>query len=154
MFHPSAPDTKTGGRRIRRSETGFPEKISLRSSLNRTIPRELDEAAEIDGCSSLGILFRILVPISRPTFVTIGVLSCVFWWNELTQPVFYINSDTWRTLTIALMTSFMYTSRNTFVISWPTIMAAATLMIFPPMLLYLFGSKYLVGGIKTGGLKG
>lgn len=68
--------------------------------------------------------------------------------------MFYINSDTWRTLTIALMTSFMYTSSNTFVISWPTIMAAATLMIVPPMLLYLFGSKYLVGGIKTGGLKG
>ena len=87
-------------------------------------------------------------------FVTIGVLSCVFWWNELTQPVFYINSDTWRTLTIALMTSFMYTTSNTFVISWPTIMAAATLMILPPMLLYLFGSKYLIGGIKTGGLKG
>lgn len=48
----------------------------------------------------------------------------------------------------------MYTSSNTFVISWPTIMAAATLMIIPPMLLYLFGSKYLIGGIKTGGLKG
>lgn len=132
----------------------YPYNVFMMRQFFRTIPRELDEAAEIDGCSSLGILFRILVPISRPTFVTIGVLSCVFWWNELTQPVFYINSDTWRTLTIALMTSFMYTSSNTFVISWPTIMAAATLMILPPMLLYLFGSKYLIGGIKTGGLKG
>ena len=132
----------------------YPYNVFLFRQFFRSIPKELDEAATIDGCSRIGIFTKVLVPLSKPTFVTIGILSCVFWWNELTQPVFYTNSDTWRTLTIALMTTFMYTSGNAFVINWPSIMAASTLMIVPPMLLYLFGSKFLVEGIKTSGLKG
>lgn len=132
----------------------YPYNVFLFRQFFRSIPKELDEAATIDGCSKMGVFFKVLVPLSKPTFVTIGVLSCVFWWNELTQPVFYINSDRWRTLTIALMTSFMYTSGNAFVINWPSIMAASLLMIVPPMLLYLFGSRFLVEGIKTSGLKG
>ena len=132
----------------------YPYNVFLFRQFFRSIPKELDEAATIDGCSKIGVYSRMLVPLSKPTFVTIGILSCVFWWNELTQPVFYTNSDTWRTLTIALMTTFMYTSGNAFVINWPSIMAASTLMIIPPMLLYLFGSNFLVEGIKTSGLKG
>ena len=132
----------------------YPYNVFLFRQYFRSIPRELDESAMIDGCSRLQIFFKVLVPLSKPTYATIAVLSCVFWWNELTQPVFYNNSDKWRTLTIALMTSYMYTSGNSFVINWPSIMAAATLMILPPMLLYFFGNKFLVGGIKTTGLKG
>jgi len=132
----------------------YPYNVFLFRQFFRSIPKELDEAATIDGCSKLGVFFKVLVPLSKSTFTTIGVLSSVFWWNELTQPVFYINSDKWRTLTIALMTTFMYTSGNAFVINWPSIMAASTLMILPPMLLYLFGSRFLVEGIKTSGLKG
>lgn len=132
----------------------YPYNVFLFRQFFRSIPRELDESATIDGCTRMGVFFRVLAPLSKPTYVTIGVLSCVFWWNELTQPVFYINSDHWRTLTIALMSTFMYTSGKTFVINWPSIMAASTLMILPPMILYLFGSKFLVEGIKTSGLKG
>jgi len=132
----------------------YPYNVFLFRQFFRSIPKELDESAYIDGCSKMGVFFKVLVPLTQPTFVTIGVLSCVFWWNELTQPVFYINSDRWRTLTIALMTTFMYTSGNTFVINWPSIMAACTLMIIPPMILYLCGSRFLVEGIKTSGLKG
>lgn len=132
----------------------YPYNVFLVRQYFRSIPKELDEAAIIDGCSRFQVFTRIIVPISKPTFVTIGVLSSVYWWNELTQPVFYINSDKWRTLTIALMTTYMYTSGNAFVINWPSIMAASSLMIVPPMVLYLFGNKYLVGGIKTSGLKG
>ena len=131
----------------------YPYNTFLFRQFFRTIPRELDEAAIIDGCSRPQLFFKVLVPLTKPIYATIAVLSCVFWWNELTQPVFYINSDRWRTMTIALMTSYMYTGGNTFVINWASIMAAATLMIIPPMILYFCGSKYLVGGIKTTGLK-
>lgn len=132
----------------------YPYNVFLFRQYFRSIPRELDESATIDGCNRVQIFFKVLAPLSKPTYATIAVLSCVFWWNELTQPVFYINSDRWRTLTIALMTSYMYTSGNAFVINWPSIMAAATLMIIPPMLLYFFGNQFLMGGIKTTGLKG
>ena len=132
----------------------YPYNVFLLRQYFRSIPKELDEAAIMDGCSRLQVFSRIIVPISKPTFVTIGILSSVFWWNELTQPVFYINSDKWRTLTIALMTSYMYTSGNAFVINWPSIMAASSLMIILPMILYLAAGKHLEGGIKTSGLKG
>lgn len=132
----------------------YPYNVFLLRQYFRSIPKELDESATIDGCNKMQIFFKVLAPLSKPTYATIAVLSCVFWWNELTQPVFYINSDRWRTLTIALMTSYMYTSGNAFVINWPSIMAAATLMIVPPMILYFCGNQFLVGGIKTSGLKG
>ena len=132
----------------------YPYNVFLFRQYFRSIPKELDESATIDGCNKMQIFFKVLAPLSKPTYATIAVLSCVFWWNELTQPVFYINSDQWRTLTIALMTSYMYTSGNAFVINWPSIMAAATLMIVPPMVLYFCGNQFLVGGIKTSGLKG
>ena len=132
----------------------YPYNVFLFRQYFRSIPQELDESATIDGCNKMQIFFKVLAPLSKPTYATIAVLSCVFWWNELTQPVFYINSDQWRTLTIALMTSYMYTSGNAFVINWPSIMAAATLMIVPPMVLYFCGNQFLVGGIKTSGLKG
>lgn len=130
----------------------YPYNVFLLRQYFRSIPKELDEAATIDGCNSWQIFTKIIVPISKPTFVTIAVLSAVYWWNELTQPVFYINSDQWRTLTMALMSTYMYTD-NTFAINWPSIMAASTLMVVPPMILYSFAGKYLTGGIKTTGLK-
>ena len=132
----------------------YPYNVFLFRQYFRSIPKELDESATIDGCNKAQTFFKVIAPLSKPTYATIAVLSCVYWWNELTQPVFYINSDEWRTLTIAIMTSYMYTSGNAFVINWPSIMAAATLMILPPMLLYFCGNQFLVGGIKTSGLKG
>jgi multiple sugar transport system permease protein len=131
----------------------YPYNVFLFRQYFRSLPKELDEAAIIDGCSRRQVFFKVIVPLSKPTYATIAVLSCVFWWNELTQPVFYVNSDRWRTMTMALMTSYTYTGGNTFVINWASIMAAATLMIIPPMILYLTGSQYLTGGIKTTGLK-
>ena len=132
----------------------FPYNVFLFRQFLRSIPKELDEAAIIDGCSHIGLFFRVIAPLSKPIYITIGILSSVYWWNELTQPVFYLNGDNWRTLTIALMTTFTYIRGGAFVVSWPTIMAASSLMIIPPMLLYLLGSKYLVEGIKTSGIKG
>lgn len=132
----------------------FPYNVFLFRQFFRTIPLELDEAAEIDGCSNIGIFFRVLLPLSKPIFATIAILSSVFWWNELTQPLIYLNRETWRPLTVALLSRYSFFGDNFFTITWHTLMTVSSLMILPPMLLYLFGSKYLVDGIKTTGLKG
>ena len=133
---------------------GYPYNIFLFRQFFRSIPRELDEAASIDGCSRIRTFFQVLAPLSVSTYVTIGVLSAVYWWNELTQPIIYLNRDTWRPLTVAMMSHYQHFGDNPFTTTWHTLMAASTLMIIPPMLLYLFGSKYLVEGIKTSGMKG
>jgi multiple sugar transport system permease protein len=132
----------------------YPYNVFLFRQFFRSIPKELDEAASIDGCTRAGIFFRMLVPLSKPTFATIGVLSSVFWWNELTQPIIYLNRDTWRPLTVAMMSYYSHFGDNPFTTTWHTLMAASLLMILPPMLLYLLGSKFLVQGIKTSGMKG
>ena len=132
----------------------FPYNVFLFRQFFRTIPLELDEAAEIDGCSNVGIYFRVMLPLSKPIFATIAILSSVFWWNELTQPLIYLNRETWRPLTVALLSRYSFFGDNFFTITWHTLMTVSSLMILPPMLLYLFGSKYLVDGIKTTGLKG
>lgn len=132
----------------------FPYNVFLFRQFFRSIPKELDEAARIDGCSHASIFFRIIVPLSKPTFAIIAILSSVFWWNELTQPLIYLNRDTWRPLTVALMSRYLHFGDNMFAITWHTLMTVSALMILPPMILYLFGSKYLVEGIKTTGLKG
>ena len=82
------------------------------------------------------------------------MLSSVFWWNELTQPIIYLNRDTWRPLTVAMMSHYAHFGDNPFTTTWHTLMSASVLMILPPMLLYLFGSRFLVQGIKTSGMKG
>ena len=132
----------------------FPYNVFLFRQFFRTVPKELDEAANIDGCSHVGTFFQVLVPLSKPIFATIAILSSVFWWNELTQPLIFLNQETWRPLTVALMSHYSFSADNPFTMSWHTLMAASTIMIIPPMILYLFGSKYLVDGIKTSGIKG
>ncbi len=132
----------------------YPYNVFLFRQFFRSVPKDLDEAAYIDGCGRVGMLFRILLPLSKPVFITIGILSAVFWWNELTQPLIYVNSDTWKPLTVALMTRFKFFDEGPNTVTWNYLMAVSALMILPPIALYLSASRYLVEGIKTSGMKG
>jgi multiple sugar transport system permease protein len=131
----------------------YPYNVFLFRQFFRGIPKSMDEAAAIDGCNKFQVYSKILIPLSKSVFVTIAVLSAVFWWNELLQPLIYVNSDTWKTLTIGTMTRYRYFNGNLNIVSWNILMAVSTILIIPPMLLYLLASKSLVEGIKTSGMK-
>lgn len=128
----------------------FPYNVFLFRQFYRTIPISIDEAALIDGCNRWDIFIKMIVPLSRSTFITIGVLSSVFWWNELFIPLIYIDSDRLKPLTVGALTTF----KNLFIQRWDLQMAMCVVMILPPMVLYLFTQKYLAEGIKTTGMKG
>lgn len=128
----------------------YPYNVFLIRQFYRSIPASIDEAALIDGCNRWDIFIRIIVPLSRPVFITIGVLSSVFWWNELFTPLIYIDSDMLKPLTVGALTTF----KNLFIQRWDLQMAMCMVMIIPPMMLYLFTQKYMTEGIKTSGLKG
>lgn len=128
----------------------YPYNVFLFRQFFRSIPVSLDEAAKIDGCSRWQIFWNIIVPISKSTFITIGVLSTVHWWNELFTPLIYIDSDSLKPLTLGALTSFKQAS---FVTQWNLTMAMSLIMIIPPIVLYLIANKYLVEGIKTSGMK-
>ena len=128
----------------------FPYNVFLFRQFYRTIPISIDEAALIDGCNRWDIFIKMVVPLSRPTFITIGVLSSVFWWNELFIPLIYIDSDRLKPLTVGALTTF----KNLFIQRWDLQMAMCVVMILPPMILYLFTQKYISEGIKSTGMKG
>lgn len=132
----------------------YPYNVFLFRQFFKTIPTSIDEAAYIDGCSKFTIFTKMLVPLSKPIFVTIGVLSSIYWWNELLQPIIYVNSDGVKPLTIGTLTRYRFFTGNAQIVTWDKLMVVATLMIIPPMILYLSASKQLTEGIKTSGMKG
>jgi len=114
-----------------------------------TIPYDLDEAALIDGCTRMGILFRVLVPIMKPALVTVAVFQILFSWNDFMGPLIFINRQANFTLTLGLNLF-----RNSFLTEWDHLMAAATVICIVPLIVFFIGQRHLVGGIATGGLKG
>lgn len=127
----------------------YPYNVFLFRQFFKGLPRDLDEAAVIDGCNKVQIFTKILAPLAKPAFITVGVLSSVFWWNEMFQPLIYINIESLKPLTIGVLSAF----KVQFVNQWHLQMAFSVIMMIPPIILFTFAQKYLVDGIKTSGLK-
>lgn len=130
----------------------YPYNVFLFRQFFLTIPKSLDESAMIDGCNRWQIFIKVLVPIAKPIFITVGVLSAIYWWNELFTPLIFIDSENLKPLTIGALSSFKVPG-TTNMTAWNLQMAMAVIMAIPPMILYLVANKYLVEGIKTSGLK-
>ena len=114
-----------------------------------TIPRELDDAARIDGCSSFRIFAQIILPLSKPALTTIGILSFMWNWNDFFGPLIYLNSP--ENYTIALGLNFFRGVRSS---QWNLLMAASFLALLPCIVLFFVAQKYFIQGIATTGIKG
>ncbi len=114
-----------------------------------TLPKSLDEAAVLDGCSRFRVFWNIYLPLSKPTLVTLGLLKAVTTWNQYTWPLILTNKDEMRTVQLAL-SNFS----TEFVTNWGYVMAATTLIILPVAILFLCLQKYYVSGIISSGVKG
>ena len=130
----------------------FPYNVFLFRQFYMTIPKSLDEAAKIDGCNPWQTFLVIIVPMAKPIFITIGVLSTIWWWNELFLPLIYVQSNHLRPLTTGALAGFRVPG-SPHMVQWNLQMAMATMMVIPPMILYLFASRYIVQGIKATGQK-
>ncbi|WP_098895119.1 carbohydrate ABC transporter permease [Streptomyces sp. t99] len=113
------------------------------------IPDTLEEAAMIDGCSRLGALFRVLLPVMKPGIVAAFIFNFVNCWNELFLSVTLMNSDDNKTVPTAL-NGFI----SSFNIDWGSMSAAAVLAILPTMVLFAFASRHIVQGLTAGAVKG
>jgi multiple sugar transport system permease protein len=114
-----------------------------------TLPRELDEAARVDGCSSLGIYRLILMPLCKPIIATIAVFSFVAHWNDFLTPLIYLNSSDRFTLAVGLR--FFQGDYNT---DTHLLMAASTLVLIPVLVVFFLGQKHFVKSIVLSGTKG
>jgi raffinose/stachyose/melibiose transport system permease protein len=114
----------------------------------RTIPKELDEAAKIDGCSNLDLFWRVILPISMPAVATLVILDSLGTWNEFLLSRTFINSDALRTVTTGLMTF-----KGDFNVNYTVLNAGVLISAIPVMIVYLVFQKYFVAGM-AGSVKG
>lgn len=115
------------------------------------IPRELAEAAIIDGAGHLTIWWRIYMPLGRPALISVGILTILGMWNDFLGPLIYLTNPDNYTLALGLnvfRNLFTQVPRNDY------IMAISTLMVLPMILMFLFAQRYIVQGFITSGLKG
>jgi multiple sugar transport system permease protein len=114
-----------------------------------SLPRELEEAAWIDGCTTLGVLFRIVLPLSRPALATVAVLTFLATWNDLSWPLIAINHDTRYTLQLGL-TTFQGLHHT----EWAAVMAGNVITVVPVLLAFLGAQRTFIRSITSSGIKG
>lgn len=123
--------------------------IFLLRQFYMTIPRELDEAAEIDGAGFFRIYAQIILPLTKPALIVVGLFAFLFFWNDFLGPLVYLNSEEHYTLALGLqLFRGMYNSQ------WHLMMAAATVVLLPAIIVFLIGQRYFLEGIALTGLKG
>lgn len=129
---------------------GTPFFIFLIMQFIRTIPKELDEAAKIDGCSKYGIFYRVVVPLIGPALITCSIFSFYWRWDDFINPLIYLNSPDKYPVSLALKLFLDGESLN----NWGGMFAMATLSLMPVVIVFFIFQKYIVEGISTTGLKG
>jgi len=129
--------------------THIPINVLLIYAFIETIPRELDEAAIIDGCSPLGLFTRVIYPLLTPVLVTAAVLNLIDFWNEFLLPLYYLNRTTNWPMTLAIYNFFgQYQS------DWSLVSADIVLTILPVIIIYLLAQRFIFSGMTAGAVKG
>ncbi len=126
----------------------LPFSIYLMTNFFRAIPREIIEAARIDGCSSFGIFRRIMMPLSAPAIITLIVVNALWVWNELLIALVFMQNDGLKTLMVGISTM---RSRN--YLDIPVTMAGLLIATIPIVVVYMFGQRYFIRGLTGGAVK-
>ena len=126
---------------------GVPYSVFLMRQYFMTIPKEVMEAARLDGCSEGRILWRIIVPIARPIIITATLLAFVFGWNNFMWPLIVTNSNSLSVLTVGIA----YFNSN-FSVQWNLILAGALVALVPMVILFAIFQKHIVNSISLTGI--
>jgi len=115
------------------------------------LPRELEEAAVIDGASTFTTFVRVIVPLSGPAFATLGIFSFMASWNNFLWPLLIVSDNKFMTLPLALATlQGLYPGQT----QWNLVMAGTVISVIPMILVFLFAQRWVIQGITASGLKG
>ena len=123
--------------------------IFLMVQFFRGIPRELDEAAMMDGCSPWRIYYKVMLPLSLPVLTTAGIFTFIFTWDDFFGPLIYLNDIRTYTVTLALRTFVDSTAES----NWSGLFAMSILSLLPIFVIFLFFQRLLIEGIATTGMK-
>ena len=123
--------------------------IFLLRQFFRTLPIELEEAARMDGCSRLGVLVRIVVPLSMPALATLAIVTFLWTWNDFLWPLIVINTPAESTVQLGLATFQGAHQTN-----WTLLMAGNVMALAPMLVVFVVGQRWFVRSLATTGLKG
>ncbi|MBQ9302142.1 carbohydrate ABC transporter permease [Butyrivibrio sp.] len=122
--------------------------IFMLTSFFSGIPKSLDEAARIDGMSEIGIYYKIILPLSKPALITLGIFHVMNNWNDLLYPMMLTSTQERRTLSAGLATLV-----GSNAIKYGPTLAATVISIAPLLIVFLFGQRFFMEGISTSGMK-
>ena len=137
--------------RAHRISVIFPFAIFLLTGFLRSIPRDYEEAAMIDGCGPFRILTSIIIPMCKPGIVTVCMISAMAAWNEYPVALVMVTDPTKATLPVGLANLYEIQRYAT---DWGALFAALVLALIPTVILFIVGQKQLVQGLSVGGVKG
>jgi raffinose/stachyose/melibiose transport system permease protein len=115
----------------------------------KTLPKDLDEAAVMDGCGYLRYVINVVFPLSVPAIATVAVLHAIGIWNELILPTIYLTNKNYYPITRG-----MIVFQGVYGSNWPTLAAAVLIMTLPMLLIFLLLQRYIVSGLTSGAVKG
>lgn len=124
--------------------------VFMFSGFVKGIPREIEEAAKIDGCNMLQIFFRVVFPILKPTTVTVAILNAMWIWNDYLLPYLILGSK-YKTIPVAVQITMQGAYGS---VDWGGFMAMLTLSVIPIIVLYIFLQRYIIEGVLSGAVKG
>ncbi|MGR3662964.1 MAG: carbohydrate ABC transporter permease [Paracoccaceae bacterium] len=129
----------------------LPFTVWVLTTFMRALPLEIEEAAIMDGASSLTIIRRVFLPLMWPAMVTTGLLAFIHAWNEFLFALTFLSTDSQRTVPVAIA---LITGRSEFEIPWGNIMAASVVVTLPLIALVLIFQRKIVSGLTAGAVKG
>ena len=127
----------------------LPVALYMLANYFRTIPTEIEQAGLIDGCTRVGVIWRITLPLAVPALVTVAIYTFMIAWNEFLYALVFLNSRDMFTMPIKINTIFNDPSPRPHVV-----MAASTIMTLPVVILFLALERYMAEGLSAGGVKG
>jgi raffinose/stachyose/melibiose transport system permease protein len=127
----------------------LPANILILRGFFMTIPKELDDAAAIDGCGPVGFFVRVLLPLMRPALAAVVVLTMVASWNEFFLPLLILNSEQLYTLPLGIMQF-----QGQFGTDWARVLAFISLSLVPTIIFYLLAERHIIAGLTAGAVKG
>lgn len=128
---------------------GWPFFIFLLRQFFMTLPHDLDDAARIDGCSTLRIYWNIILPLAKPALATVAIFSFMANWNDFLAPLIYLNSPNKFTLALGLLTF-----QGQYETNFPEMMAVSLLVLLPLLIVFFVAQNLFVRGIALTGMKG
>ena len=128
---------------------GVPFFIFLLRQFFLSLPRDLDDAAIIDGCSEFGVLWRVILPLSKPALATVALFQFLASWNDFIGPLIYLNDPSKYTLSLGIQVFV-----STVGVQWGWMMAVTTVLTVPVIVLFFFTQRTFIQGIALTGIKG